>query len=57
MTTKFIITEEQVNEVLQILGEVPAKFSFKAIALLNSGLSKIEEEPEEDNGNITEVPV
>lgn len=31
-----IITELQVNEVLKVLQEVPAKFSYPAIAILLS---------------------
>ncbi len=38
----FKISEEQLNKVLAVLGEVPSKFSYDAIKLLTS-LEKIEE--------------
>lgn len=30
----YLITEQQINAVLQVLGEVPAKLSFQAIVTL-----------------------
>lgn len=42
----FKITEEQLNKVLLVLGEVPSKFSFEVIKILIT-LEKIEEKDKE----------
>lgn len=41
---KFIITEEQVNAVLHVLGEFPAKFTLPAIDILRGQLVIFEPE-------------
>lgn len=41
---EFIINEEQINFILQRLGEIPAKISFDAISLLKSLPRRVENE-------------
>lgn len=41
----FKISEEQLNKVLAVLGEVPSKFSFEVIKILTT-LDKVEEKEE-----------
>lgn len=42
----FIISEQQVNKILDTLGEFPAKATYDSISIL-LGLQKIEEKKEE----------
>ena len=45
---KFEITVDEINKILLVLGETPAKLSYDAITLLKT-LTVIPELPEDDN--------
>lgn len=47
---KYVITEEQLNLVMQALGEAPAKISFKALYVLNT-LDKLPDNVEQEGVN------
>lgn len=47
---QFIITEQQANAILTVLGDIPAKTSLVAIDILRSGLRV--HEPLTGSGNI-----
>lgn len=48
--SKFIVTQNEINIMFQDLREAPAKYSFRALQVLNN-LRPLDNEKEENKGN------